>query len=99
MPIGNAAELNAWLCLDRVPGLGPVRGAKLLSRHPVARLTSLPVPELLSLGLTELQAHALVHPDEAAMAAAWAWLERPNRHLITLTSDNQLFCASRSIFS
>ena len=87
MSIGNSAELNAWLCLDRVPGLGPVRGARLLSRHPVTRLVTLSASELRALGLNELQVHAFTHPDEEALASVLTWLEQPHCHLVTYASD------------
>ena len=32
MAMGTSAEQTAWLCLDGVPGVGPVRGLRLLAK-------------------------------------------------------------------
>ena len=62
---GSPAELTAWLCLDRAPGLGPVRSAKLLARYPVTTLVALSDNQLKALGLDDAQIRALHYPDKA----------------------------------
>lgn len=84
---GALAELTAWLCLDGVPGIGPVRAQRLLSKASPLQLCQLDLQELLALGLTQAQADALKHPDERRINHALAWAEQPGRRVIFRLSD------------
>ena len=88
---GSPAELTAWLCLDRAPGLGPVRSAKLLARYPVTTLVALPDNQLKALGLDDAQIRALHYPDKA-IEGVIEWLAHPSRHLIPCSSPNYPSC-------
>ncbi|WP_421718315.1 DNA-processing protein DprA [Algiphilus sp.] len=81
----DATQRDAWLTLLLAPGVGPVTGMRLLQAYgsAAAALSAGPsgwtragVPEALHAGLRQ--------PDAAAMARCQAWLDAPQRALISL---------------
>ena len=80
---GTKAELTAWLSLDAVPGLGPIKASRLLARHSPASLCKLSSFELSALGLSSAQIGALHFPDRRQLDSVWRWLDAPNRYLLT----------------
>lgn len=83
MITGDCAELTAWLSLDAVPGLGPIKASRLLARHSPLSLCKLSSFELSALGLSAAQIGALHFPDPIQLDSVWRWLDAPNRHLLT----------------
>lgn len=75
-------ELTAWLCLDGVPGLGPKRAQRLLAQAPPEQLCQLSVLELQRLGLTALQAKALITPDWSRLEPVLNWVEQPDHCIL-----------------
>lgn len=80
-------DIRYWLALQRVPGLGPVACRALLTRCPEPRLLfeRIGADAALSHGLAPAVLRALTDPDWRAVEQDLAWLERPGRHVLTLS--------------
>ena len=83
MPADSLMRLHAWLRLDAVPGIGPVRAQRLLQAGSIVELAGMDAADLRQLGLDESQIHAFLHPDSGRLAQVFAWLEAPAHHLLT----------------
>jgi DNA processing protein len=83
---GTSTELTAWLCLDGVPGIGPIKGLRLLSHGSPQQLCQLDPLQLRQLGLSATQAEALLHPDQQRIADVLSWADKPGRHVICCLS-------------
>lgn len=78
-------ELRAWLVLCRAPGVGSAAVDTLLQTFgDAATAVAAPKRALRGAGLGEAQAEAIAHPDSAGLAADLAWLDGPQRGLLTL---------------
>ncbi len=88
MLAGTLAELTAWLCLDGVPGIGPVRAQRILSRVSPLQLCQLDLPSLQMLGLSLAQAESLKKPDQRRIEHALTWADQPGRHIISRLSES-----------
>jgi DNA processing protein len=77
--------LRHWLALVRVPGLGPVRTARLLSRHhSPAAVFAAGERAWAEAGCPEITRAALARPDLAAVEADLRWLDAPQRQFIAI---------------
>jgi DNA processing protein len=85
MAIAADADLEAWLTLVLVPGLGPRRIGKLLGAFGTAQAAcAAPAESLRALGMTAPMIEALRKPDGRAMAAALSWAEHEHANVLTL---------------
>lgn len=82
MPIGTSAEQTAWLCLDGVPGIGPIRALRLLAKASPQQLCQMDSCQLEHLGLSSAQIDSLKHPDPQRMEQAMRWCDEPGHHLV-----------------
>jgi len=79
-------ERRAWLALMRVPGVGPVLGARLLDRFGTAESIFGAGPSRWrSEGFSAAVCSALAEPDWVGADADLRWLEGPARDFIPLT--------------
>jgi DNA processing protein len=79
------ADLEAWLTLVLVPGLGARRIGKLVHAFGGARAACEASTEALgALGMTAPMIEALRTPDGGAMEAALSWAEHENANILTL---------------
>jgi DNA processing protein len=77
-----------WIGLQLVPGLGGATYRKLLKTFGGPEAVFSAGYTALSREVPAQLAEAIAAgPDEAAVASALAWLERPENHLITLADD------------
>ena len=82
MPIGTSAEQTAWLCLDGVPGIGPVRALRLLAKASPQQLCQMDSCQLEHLGLSSAQIDSLKHPEPQRMEQVIRWCDEPGHHLV-----------------
>lgn len=88
MTMGASAEQTAWLCLDGVPGVGPVRGLRLLSKASPEQICQMDVEQLQQLGLSWAQIEALQHPDYQRIERVVRWCDEPGHNLISCLCDD-----------
>ncbi|HFQ13170.1 MAG TPA: DNA-protecting protein DprA [Gammaproteobacteria bacterium] len=70
-------RLEAWLALNRAPGLGPVSIQRLLEHYPSpVEILAAPAAELAACGLSERQIAGLAEPDRAGVETDLRWLEQ-----------------------
>jgi DNA processing protein len=85
MAVAADADLEAWLTLILVPGLGPRRIGKLLSKFGSAQAAcQAPSESLHALGMTAPMIEALRQPDQNAIAAALSWAGHEDANILTL---------------
>ncbi len=75
--------LHSWLILAAVPRLSINFLLPLLSQFSPEQLVGLSKEKLHSLGLKPQQIQKILHPDNVSIDKCLAWLEKPNRHLIS----------------
>src|SRR3546814_3530873 len=79
---------GAAVTLGRAPGVGGVAVQKLLETFGSAKAAvAASKAALRGAGLTSVQADAIKQPDADGIAADLAWLDLPQRHLLTLVDD------------
>lgn len=85
MATASDAELEAWLTLILVPGLGPSGIGKLLGRFggPQA-ICDASTTDLRALGLKAPMIEALRRPDARAISAAMSWSQHEDANILTL---------------
>src|SRR3546814_18320946 len=84
----STLDLSAWLTLCRAPGVGGVAVQKLLETFGSAKAAvAASKAALRGAGLTSVQADAIKQPAADGIAADLAWLDLPQRHLLTLVDD------------
>ncbi len=88
MAMGTSAEQTAWLCLDGVPGVGPVRGLRLLAKASPEQLCQMDAEQLQQLGLSWAQIDALQHPDYQRIERVVRWCDEPGHNLISYLCDD-----------
>lgn len=88
------SELQAWLILQRIPGVGPVRLHQLLKYFgsPQAVLAASPpqlqsVPESIQLTIKDIQRLAKQHPLYQQMQYDRDYLQHNDIHVVTLLDD------------
>ncbi|MES0873074.1 DNA-processing protein DprA [Sinimarinibacterium thermocellulolyticum] len=80
----DARALRAWLVLCRAPGLGSAAVRRLLEYFPDAEAAvSASRAALSAAGLGSEQIDALQRPDERLLARDLAWLDHPQRRLLS----------------
>ena len=86
MPLPPAgSEPEAWLALDLIPGLGSEGARRLLKQFgSPSAILSLSYPALASIVNSNVASAIVAGADPAKLAAALAWLDDANNHLLTL---------------
>ena len=86
MPLPPAgSEPEAWLALDLIPGLGSDGARRLLKQFgSPSAILSLSYPALASIVNSNVASAIVAGADPAKLAAALAWLDDANNHLLTL---------------
>jgi DNA processing protein len=86
--VTTSDELPAWLALIRAPGIGPATGARLLEFFHSAQAVLNAGPRgWRSAGLGGELHDGLAKPDHTLLAGDLAWLNEPNRHLVTVLDE------------
>jgi DNA processing protein len=81
-------DLQHWLALWHIPGIGPGRFAKLLQRFPdLKHLFEASELELQSLGLKEEVVAAIRNPDWRAVERDLRWAERSGCYIVTVLDE------------
>ena len=90
MPLPPAgSEPEAWLALDLIPGLGSDGARRLLKQFgSPSAILSLSYPALASIVNSNVASAIVAGADPAKLAAALAWLDDANNHLLTLADTD-----------
>ena len=90
MPLPPAgSEPEAWLALDLIPGLGSDGARRLLTQFgSPSAILSLSYPALASIVNSNVASAIVAGADPAKLAAALAWLDDANNHLLTLADTD-----------
>ena len=90
MPLPPAgSEPEAWLALDLIPGLGSEGARRLLKQFgSPSAILSLSYPALASIVNSNVASAIVAGADPAKLAAALAWLDDANNHLLTLADTD-----------
>ena len=88
MSVGDQRSTNAWLRMIRAPGIGARNLQDLLDRHGDIDAVEQAVRRDARALKLEAAADWLREVDPALMAADRAWLDRPDRRLLTWQDDD-----------
>lgn len=77
-------DIQTWLALSFVPGLGPAKLLSLFKAYSCpADIFSASKHELSSLGLDSTAIAGIARPKQKDVEQAMAWAQRPDQHIIT----------------
>ena len=83
-PPVSTDHIKRWMVLDAIPALHKRTIFKLLSKHSISELLTLPVFTLQNYHLKENQIHALLHPNIAQIDENINWMNG--------SSDREIIC-------
>ena len=76
IPFLSTEHIKCWMVLDAIPALQKRTIFKLLSKHPLHELLTLPTETLISYRLKEKQIKALLHPNFSQIEENISWMEK-----------------------
>jgi DNA processing protein len=85
----SSDDLDYWLLLQQIPGIGPINFARLLDEYGQPRsVFNLSATQLQSVGLKTATVEAVLNPDWASIDADRRWRDHDHHHIITLNDDD-----------
>lgn len=85
MPQTPEQALEYWLRLVAVPQLGSKGIFKIISKYPIEKLIDFDDIQFAALGFKAEQIAAFRYPNRSVIDRCLAWVDKKNRHIITLT--------------